>query len=157
MPAANCCFLMFFSDQIFTSIFAQAQSACEYLILILSSEPVSRVMYRFHDDDDLSRPYVAAWLKRSTWRQAGQTCSPLFDLAPDRACRAVSVTRDAVVSYTAVSPLPGYTGRSVLCCAFPRVTPGGRYPLSCPVEPGLSSAQPIPAASPSSGSLDPVF
>lgn len=29
--------------------------------------------------------------------------------------------------------------RSVLCCAFPGFAPGGRYPPSCPVEPGLSS------------------
>ncbi len=29
----------------------------------------------------------------------------LFDLAPDGACLAILVTKDAVVSYTAVSPL----------------------------------------------------
>ena len=29
--------------------------------------------------------------------------------------------------------------RYVFCCAFPRVTPGGRYPSSCPMKPGLSS------------------
>ncbi len=69
------------------------------------SEPVSRVMYRKSDDDDLSRPYVAARLERSTWRQTGQAYGPLLDLASDGACNAISVTRDAVVSYTAISPL----------------------------------------------------
>lgn len=32
--------------------------------------------------------------------------------------------------------------RSVLCGTVPRVTPGGRYPPPCPVEPGRSSATP---------------
>ena len=104
------------------------------------SEPVSRVMYHFRDDDDLSWPSVTGRLERSTWKQVGQTYGLLFDLAPDGACTAIFVTKDAVVSYTAVSPLPQIMRRSVLCCAFPRVTPGGRYPSSCPVEPGLSSA-----------------
>jgi hypothetical protein len=46
-----------------------------------------------------------------------------------------------VVSYTTVSPLPPVARwRSVLCGTFPRVTPGGRCPPPCPVEPGLSSA-----------------
>src|SRR4029450_3593216 len=30
--------------------------------------------------------------------------------------------------------------RSVFCGTVPRVSPGGRYPPPCPVEPGLSSA-----------------
>ncbi len=44
-----------------------------------------------------------------------------------------------VVSYTTVSPLPARRWRSTFCCTCPRVTPGGRYPPSCPVESGLSS------------------
>ena len=82
------------------------QAVLLLLIIEISSEPVSRVMYHFRDDDDLSRPYVAARLERSTWRQTGQACGLLFDLAPDGACTAIFVTKDAVVSYTAVSPLP---------------------------------------------------
>lgn len=50
-----------------------------------------------------------------------------------------------VVSYTTLSPLPldrpePMEGRSALCGTVPRVTPGGRYPPPCPVEPGRSSA-----------------
>ncbi len=49
-------------------------------------------------------------------------------------------------------PYPDSAGRFVFCGTFPRVTPGGRYPPPCPVEPGLSSrrlllraaAQPAP-------------
>ena len=64
----------------------------------------------------------------------------LLGLAPGGVYRAVLVTEDAVVSYTAVSPLPTLAGgRSVLCGTVPRVTPGGRYPPPCPVESGLSS------------------
>ena len=44
----------------------------------------------------------------------------------------------AVVSYTAISPLPR-KGRYTFCCTGRRVTPPGRYPASCPVKPGLSS------------------
>ena len=29
----------------------------------------------------------------------------------------------------------------LFCCAFPWVTPAGRYPASCPVKPGLSSSE----------------
>ena len=36
-------------------------------------------------------------------------------------------------------PYPDSAGRFVFCGTFPRVTPGGRYPPPCPVEPGLSS------------------
>ena len=37
-------------------------------------------------------------------------------------------------------PYPAETGRSVLCCASSQVTLGGRYPPSCSMEPGSSSA-----------------
>ncbi len=61
----------------------------------------------------------------------------LFSLASDGVYTAISVTRDAVVSYTAFSPLPF---RAVIfCCTFPGVASAGRYPASCPVKPGLSS------------------
>ena len=53
-----------------------------------------------------------------------------------------TVTRGPVVSYTAVSPLPVEDGRSILCCAISQVTLGGRYPPSCSMEPGSSSADP---------------
>src|SRR3954454_3505670 len=54
-----------------------------------------------------------------------------FDLAPGGVYRATPVTRCAVVSYTAVSPLPAalpkqHRRRSVLCGTVPRVTPGRR-------------------------------
>ena len=70
---------------------------------------------------------------------------------------ALSVTREAVVSYTAFPPLPGqmyddteetdtcsYQHTSVravyFCCTGLGVTSTGRYPASCPVKPGLSSS-----------------
>ena len=59
----------------------------------------------------------------------GVTCAP-------------SVTSGAVVSYTALPPLP--PGQSPwaavhFCCTILGVTSTGRYPASCPVKPGLSS------------------
>src|SRR5687767_14697857 len=63
-----------------------------------------------------SRPAVAGRLERSTRRhragrprtpaQDGGEPSSLLDLAPGGVYRATPVTRCAVVSYTAVSPLP---------------------------------------------------
>ena len=52
---------------------------------------------------------------------------------------ALSVTRQAVVSYTALPPLPGIYRAVYFCCTFLRVSSTGRYPASCPVKPGLSS------------------
>lgn len=53
----------------------------------------------------------------------------LFGVAPGGACRAGPVASPAVGSYPTVSPLPRpRPGRSVLCGAFPGVTPAGRYP-----------------------------
>ena len=68
---------------------------------------------------------------------------------------APPVTRKAVVSYTALPPLPA-PGKPeteetcgffpliqreavYFCCTFLRVASTGRYPASCPVKPGLSS------------------
>ncbi len=56
----------------------------------------------------------------------------LFGLAPGGACLAPFLAVGAVRSYRTVSPLPGPKARrSVLCCAFPGVTPAGRYPAPC--------------------------
>ncbi len=64
----------------------------------------------------------------------------LFGLAPSGVCRAIDVTINAVVSYTAFSPLPRVRAAVLFCGTFPRVTPGGRYPPLCSAESGLSSA-----------------
>ena len=57
---------------------------------------------------------------------------------------APPVTGRAVVSYTAISPLPACEGRRyTFCCTFLGVTSTGRYPASCPVKPGLSSPGPF--------------
>ena len=73
---------------------------------------------------------------------------------------APSVTGRAVVSYTALPPLPRDVYRRCstvspsavhFCCTVPGVTSAGRYPASCPVKPGLSS--PGPFRLPGSGRL----
>ena len=53
---------------------------------------------------------------------------------------ALSVTRETVVSYTALPPLPGIYRAVYFCCTILRVASTGRYPASCPVKPGLSSS-----------------
>ena len=57
--------------------------------------------------------------------QVGFTCAP-------------SVTRRAVVSYTALPPLPAKPA-VYFCCTVPGVTSARRYLAPCPVKPGLSS------------------
>ena len=112
------------------------------------SQPIRRVLFRIRcgsGGGHPSRPHVAARLKRPTRALDGKPHRALSGLAPGGACRAASVARSAVVSYTAVSPLP-LARRFIFCGAFPRVTPGGRYPPPFPVEPGRSSwTRPKPA------------
>ncbi len=59
----------------------------------------------------------------------------LFGIAPGGACHAVLVAKTAVGSYPTVSPSPQIREarcptlrQSLLCGAFPRVAPAGRYP-----------------------------
>src|SRR6478736_6942600 len=71
-------------------------------------------------------------------------CLALLRVGFTEPCRSPGTL---VVSYTTVSPLPpsgprAVRWRSAFCGTVPRVTPGGRYPPPCPVEPGRSSASP---------------
>ncbi len=81
-------------------------------------------------------------VRAAPWAPRSPPC--LFGLSPGGACRAGDVAAPAVGSYPTVSPLPvpGCPGhrRSTLCCAIPRLAPGGRYPPPRPEEPGLSSS-----------------
>ena len=61
-------------------------------------------------------------------------------LASNGVYRAISVTRDAVVSYTAFPPLPWQAMAVYFCCTSLGVASTGRYPASCPAKPGLSSS-----------------
>ncbi len=91
-------------------------------------------------DSHLSSTYITVCLKRSL--PGGQRAASTL---PIRSCSrrglpGTSVTCRPVGSYPTLSPLPGAeTGRSSLCCTFLWLAPTGRYPASCPVEPGLSS------------------
>ena len=60
---------------------------------------------------------------------------------------ALSVTSEAVVSYTAFPPLPDEPA-VYFCCTGLGVTSTGRYPASCPVKPGLSSPGPFRSCQP---------
>src|SRR6266542_6409071 len=122
------------------------------------SRPVSRILYPGRrrtggpGGGHLSWSRVAATLVQPTREhRAGH---PL----PARPCSGWGlpsrpVTRPLVSSYLTVSPLPLF-GPSVPSTVrpvgglslwhFPRVTPPGRCPAPCPVESGLSSANPSP-------------
>ena len=67
---------------------------------------------------------------------AGQACC-ILGLAPGGVCHALSITVQAVVSYTAVSPLPvGGLFSAALSVALPLLAVNQHHR---PVEPGLSS------------------
>ncbi len=63
-----------------------------------------------------------------------------YGVASDRVYTCTQLPDVPVSSYLAFSSLPRKTA-VFFCCTFPEVTLGGRYPLSCPVKPGLSSRQ----------------
>ena len=70
--------------------------------------------------------------------------SLLFSLASDGACICPAhycAGGSLLHCLFTLTPLSARKGRGAVlfCCAFPRVTPAGRYPASCPVKPGLSS------------------
>ena len=104
-------------------------------------------------NDHLSWIVVADNLQRPTWEQAGQTYGSLSGLASDGVYTAFCVTVEAVVSYTAIPPLPRFIlhtyamkhklRRFLFCCTILGVASTGRYPASCPMEPGLSSSVPF--------------
>ena len=106
------------------------QGCCEKV-----SRPVSRVLSRTIIHLGYTSPYTSSGLPGNG---AGHTNVPLFGLAPDGVCPAISVARYAVRSYRTISPLPR-KGRYIFCGTFRRLTPPRRYLASCPVEPGLSS------------------
>ena len=89
-------------------------------------------------DCHLSRTCVTARLKPPVrmCRANGLTCG----VAPDRVCSCSPLPEEPVSSYLAFPSLP-LKAAVYFCCTFPGVASGGRYPLSCPVEPGLSSCQ----------------
>ncbi len=69
-----------------------------------------------------------------------------LDLAPGGVYRAAAVTCSAggLLHHRFTLTAWRTRRRSTFCCTVPRVTPGGRYPPPCPVEPGLSSTDGFP-------------
>ena len=146
----------------------------------LRGEPVSRILSKGFPplDDHSSANRVATAVKLPTrasralasLRAVSTACAatgprarPLFGIAPGGACRAVLVAKSAVGSYPTVSPSPRQaegepsltTGQSLLCGAFPGVTPAGRYPAPLPtgVRTFLGSCDPRPSSPPREASV----
>ena len=72
-------------------------------------------------NDHLSRPCVAAWLKQPTWNWRAAICLCSVLLRMGFTC-APAVTSRAVVSYTALPPLPAY-GRRYISVALSLESP----------------------------------
>ena len=121
------------------------------------SGPVSRVLCpprEAADGDHFSRTQIALGLEQPTRKRVrggppraapsrktlrSSSCLALLPMGfaePDRSPGLL------VSSYLTVSPLPGGPKplrRFAFCGTVPDLTAGGRYPPSCPAEPGLSS------------------
>jgi hypothetical protein len=91
-------------------------------------------------DGHSSRSAVAGALKQPT-RKHGRAVlnASLFGLAPGGVYLASDVTAGPGELLPHPFTLTRRSGRTSLCGTFPGVTPAGRYPAPCPVEPGLSS------------------
>src|SRR4029077_4611513 len=79
-------------------------------------------------------------------KRLGHESRCLFGLAPTGGYPATTVAGRAVGSYPTFSPLPLDKGRSVFCGPFRRLSAPRRYLAVCPMELGLSSESPDPAA-----------
>ena len=94
-------------------------------------------------DDHLSWTGVAACLTRPTESRRAALCLSSVLLRMGFTC-ALAVTDEAVGSYSTLPTLPSPKERAVyFCCTGLGVTSTGRYPASCPMKPGLSSATPF--------------
>ena len=91
-------------------------------------------------DDHSSRAAVADGLQQPT-RKHGRAVldASLLGLAPGGVYLASDVTAGPGELLPHPFTLTRLGGRTSLCGTFPGVTPAGRYPAPCPVEPGLSS------------------
>src|SRR5205823_13771151 len=88
-----------------------------------------------------SRAPVARRVERPNARaRTGAAIALLFGLAPGGVCRAGAVTRTAGELLPHRFTLTALADGGLLSVALVRgVSPPGRYPAPCPVEPGLSS------------------
>ena len=93
--------------------------------------------------DHLSRPSVARWLKRPTWKHDGQPYRFRFGLASNGVYMCPFCYHNGGSLLHCLSTLT-FTKKAVyFCCTGLGVTSTGRYPASCPVKPGLSSSVPF--------------
>ena len=106
------------------------------------------------ESDHLSRSYVAIKLKRPTWNAAGNCIIPQVPLG-NHIWSCFGWGLQSLLCYHSsgellprLSTLTAAEAAAVyFCCTFPRVASGGRYPLSCPAQPGLSSQKGLSARS----------
>ena len=96
--------------------------------------------YPLPDDGHSSGSAVTGSLKRPTRRHGRATLNAsLLGLAPDGVYLASAVADGPGELLPHPFTLTCLGRRTSLCGTFPGVAPAGRYPASCPVEPGLSS------------------
>ena len=67
--------------------------------------------------------------------------APICGVASDRVYICTQLPAMPVSFYLAFPSVPHFREVGYFCCTFPEVSLGGRYPLSCPSMPGLSSRQ----------------
>ena len=118
--------------------FSSAKS--QFLFSNITSKTISRVMSRIIIYPVLLSPAGSSDLPENVTGSHMVFYSVLLRMG--FTC-ALSVTRKAVVSYTALPPLPEFIPAVHFCCTVLGVTSTRRYLASCPVKPGLSSPDPF--------------
>ncbi len=122
-------------------------------LVVYASRTVSRVLFRpiTAGGGHLSTPMVAHRLQRPTRGVRGPRHSPPAWSCCRWGLPSRPVTRPLVRSYRTFSPLPAIPVSNspvavlpprqavCFCGTSPGVAPAGRYPASCPMQPGLSS------------------
>jgi len=109
-------------------------------------QPISRVLYLLPGDDYSSGMFVTKRLEQPTQialcgKHMPEGALFLFGLAPDGVCHAVFVTKHAVSSYLAISPLPAAAGGILSVALSLGSPPADVIRHHFPAEPGLSSEQ----------------
>lgn len=109
-------------------------------LYIKKERAISRILFPVMGHDHFTRMPIARHLLQPT-RKHGRAAldASLFGLAPNGVYPAVPVTRNAVSSYLAISPLPDLHRAVYFLWHFPPVARSSCYEPSCPAEFGLSS------------------
>jgi hypothetical protein len=147
-PSSSRCFAGRRENSLVRSATPRFQSSVSRFIILAEAAhkpgSVPGAGYPAPDDGHSSRTAVTDSLQRPTRKHGRATLdASLLGLAPGGVYLASAVTSGPGEllphPFTLTCLRRSFGRRTALCGTIPGVTPAGRYPAPCPVEPGLSS------------------